>query len=190
MNIPNALTISRILLTFGFIYFFSRDGLAAKLFAALFFCVASLTDYLDGHIARRKNRITNLGKIMDPIADKFLILSAFFVLARIHMISPVIFAIIAIREIMITILRLFAIKKGKVLAAETAGKLKTVTQITAILCGLLFLILAELIERQGAMYTLDIYQQSVVGGLMVLTVMITLYSGLMFLWNNRRVLHV
>ena len=87
MNLPNILTVSRILLTIFFIKFLLKSGFSSSVIAAAIFTVASLTDYLDGYIAKKRNLISNFGKIMDPIADKFLVLSAFFVFMRLDIIA-------------------------------------------------------------------------------------------------------
>ena len=123
MNLPNVLTIFRIFLTFVFIFLFMQGGLGSRVLALAVFTIASLTDYLDGHLARKYNLISEFGKLMDPIADKFLVLSAFFIFMQLQLIAVWMFAVIFAREVIVTGLRLFALRRGIALAAEAAGKL-------------------------------------------------------------------
>ncbi len=183
MNIPNFLTMLRFVMTFGFLYLFPINRLAS----AALFVLAAVTDFFDGYVARKYNLITSFGKIMDPIADKFLILSAFAVLAIVMAVPWWMFWIIAVREIGITMFRFLAMAQGKVLAAETAGKFKTVFQISTI-CLMLFL----QISAQGSP---DFFRQSsvipVIGALSIaflwVSVIITIISGMLVIWNNRYV---
>ncbi|MBF0483259.1 MAG: CDP-diacylglycerol--glycerol-3-phosphate 3-phosphatidyltransferase [Candidatus Omnitrophica bacterium] len=138
MNLPNLLTILRIILSGFFIFFMYQVGVGSKILALILFSAAAITDYFDGHIARKYNLISNFGKLMDPIADKFLMLSAFFIFAEQGFIKWWIFTVIAVREIWVTVYRLNAAKKGIVLAADTMGKLKTVLQISIAVFILLF----------------------------------------------------
>lgn len=103
------------------------------LVAAAVFGIASYTDYLDGHIARKQNLITNLGKFLDPIADKLLVVAVFIALVERGRISTLIPVIILLREFAVTGIRLLAASDGRVIAASNMGKAKTVTQIVAIL---------------------------------------------------------
>src|SRR3972149_6492846 len=128
MNLPNALTISRIVLTFLFIFFICSAGLISKFIAAVLFLIASLTDFYDGYYAKKYQLTSDFGKIMDPIADKVLVLAAFFVFTHMRLIPVWMFALIFIREVLITGWRLAAVLTGEVLAAEKAGKIKTVSQ--------------------------------------------------------------
>jgi len=143
LNLPNVLTILRIILTIIFIYLFCQDSLGSRLMALIVFTCASLTDYFDGYLARKHNLITPFGKIMDPIADKFLILSAFFIFMQLQLIAVWMFIAIFSREVIVTGLRLGAVKRGAVLAAEGAGKLKTVLQIVAVYLIIIFTLLIQ-----------------------------------------------
>ena len=190
MNLPNILTLSRMILTVGFIYCLTKAGPWAILLAILFFTCASLTDFYDGYFAKRWNLMSNFGKIMDPIADKFLTLAAFFIFARMHIVAEWMFYIILAREILVTVSRLFAMKKGKYLAAEKAGKWKTVLQIVAITSILIFLMLREAgpLLPGGNMINHEWlpFWQLGINILMWLTVILTLLSGISYLWNNRK----
>lgn len=143
MNLANKLTIIRIALVPIFLFFITVDAIPnGKLIAAIVFIVAAITDKLDGYIARKRNQITNIGKFMDPLADKLLTISAFVSLiecGNYKVVPAWIAAIIIGRELSITGLRSIAASQGTILAASKWGKLKTVTQITAIICGLVYI---------------------------------------------------
>ena len=186
MNVPNVLTLFRILLTFVFIVLLTKEGLGSKIFALIIFTLASLTDFLDGYIARKYDLISRFGKLMDPIADKFLILSAFFIFTQLRVIASWMFAVILAREVIVTGLRLFAVRKGQALAAEGAGKLKTVLQIISVYLIILFTILVQLkVDVQGYEPMMR-YVSIWINILMYLVVAVTLWSGISFVWNNRR----
>ncbi len=192
MNIPNQLTVVRIVLTLFFIYFISRSGLTAMLTATIIFTVASLTDWGDGYIAKKYNMISDFGKLMDPIADKFLILAAFVAFIRMHLVEDWMVVLILGREIMITGLRLFALSKGKVLSAERAGKHKTVSQIVAIFTILTFLVIREYLKitTQHWSANIELWWEFFIYILMLITVALTLISGLSYLWSNRKLIYV
>jgi len=190
MNLPNKLTILRVILTFVFLIFVFPESLIYKIIALIIFSIASLTDFYDGYIARRENIVTNFGKIMDPIADKLLVLTAFLAFVQLQVVSAWMVILIISREIIITGLRLFAITKGKVLAAEKGGKHKTVSQMVAI-----FLILGYLVFKsamsQFSVWTddLEFWCNFGIFILMFATVVLTLISGLSYLWRNRRLIY-
>ncbi len=184
MTLPNILTVFRIFLTFIFIALLLQTGLWPKIAATIVFLIASFTDYFDGYYAKKHELVSNFGKIMDPIADKFLMLSAFFIFSKMNIIPLWMVIIIAVREIFITIFRLYALSKGAILSAEVGGKCKTVSQILAIIVILTFIILKEL---SHSVYVRDILSVSIYGiyMMMFIVVIMTLYSGLSYLWNNR-----
>lgn len=191
MNLPNRLTVSRIILTFAFIYFISQKGLAPTVVAALVFVLASLTDYYDGYLAKKHNLITDFGKLMDPIADKFLMLAAFLAFVRMQIVADWMVVVILGREIIVTGLRLFAITKGKVLAAEKAGKHKTVSQIVAVFSILGFIIFKEALTALDQWsLNIETWWRCSIDVLMLITVSLTLISGISYLWNNRKLIHV
>jgi len=185
MNIPNILTCSRFFMTAGMLYLSSNH----VVLAACLFVAASITDFFDGYLARRYNAITAWGKIMDPIADKFLILGAFGLFARDHRIGWWIFWVIAVREIAVTLFRFWAMARGQVLAAEKAGKAKTVMQIAAVIV-LFVVVIAESSTEFGAPGAKGSWPQTMVSalsmGLVLVAVILTLVSGLFVFWNNRR----
>lgn len=189
MNIANRLTILRIILTFIFMFFLFCRGPWLKILALLVFISAALSDYFDGRIAQKRNMVTDFGKLMDPIADKILVLAAFAAFVQMQLIAAWMFVFIISREILITSLRLFALNKGKVLAATKAGKQKTVSQMTAIFLILGFIVVKELML---AFYTWNpawerVFRQAIFV-LMLVTVGLTLYSGLSYLWDNRKII--
>lgn len=133
LNLPTILTLSRIVLIPVFIF----TVYLHPVFGAVIFGIASLTDFLDGYLARRSGDITKFGIILDPIADKFLIISALIVLVDMARLPAWIAITIIVREFLVTGLRVVALSKDIVIAAELGGKIKTTTQIIAILCLIL-----------------------------------------------------
>lgn len=201
MNIANRLTLLRIALAFVFIFFLSYnpntiwgkiiriDTFWAKIISLVVFILAALSDFLDGRIAHKKNMVTDFGKLMDPIADKILVLAAFTAFVQMQLIEAWMFLVIILRELLITSLRLFALNKGKVLSAAKAGKHKTVSQIAVILLVMGFIVSKEVMRTfftwnpaWESMFRQGIYI------LMLLTVGLTLYSGLSYLWDNRNII--
>ncbi len=140
MNLPNKITITRILLVpiMMIIPYINIEttilyGLPiSNIIILITFLVASLTDFLDGYIARKKNIVTNFGKFLDPIADKLLVLAALVMLVEMNMLPAWIPIVIAAREFMVSAIRMLAASEGKVIAASMLGKIKTVTQMIAI----------------------------------------------------------
>lgn len=145
MNLPNKLTIFRIILIPFFVIFFmmgikdlnfivkfnNYQISIYRIIAALIFVIASLTDTLDGIIARKYNLITNFGKFMDPIADKMLVITAFILLSYTIEVNVVLVIIIVLREILISAIRLIAVENGIVIQASKLGKIKTTLQMVA-----------------------------------------------------------
>ena len=138
MNLANKLTLLRIFLVPVFLIFFLVEGIDyGTIVATIVFIVASITDQLDGHIARSRNQITTFGKFMDPLADKLLVTAVFVCLVQIGMIPAWAVIIILSREFAVSGLRSIAASNGLVIAASWWGKIKTVTQMLAILLFLL-----------------------------------------------------
>ena len=187
MNLPNRLTVTRFYLTLLFVVALSMDWPFAHCAGLLLFVLASVTDYLDGAIARRRNLVTEFGKLMDPLVDKIMITAAFILLVP-HGAFPAWVPIVIIsREFLITGLRLLAASNGTVLPAEKIGKHKTVWQIVTVLYFLALLSLME-IERAGWMFIGTPWAFAwKIGGpvLIAVTLALTLYSGLGYLWKHR-----
>ena len=135
MNLPNRLTVLRVGMVPVFVVFMLWDGLgsAAKYVAAAIFILASMTDWLDGYLARKNNLVTDFGKFMDPIADKLLVCSAMICLVEKGVLPAWIVIIIIGREFIISGFRLVASDKGVVIAASYWGKFKTVSQMALII---------------------------------------------------------
>jgi CDP-diacylglycerol---glycerol-3-phosphate 3-phosphatidyltransferase len=185
MTLPNKLTVSRLLLTIFFLaaanwHFHYNDTVALFLFA-----VASLTDYFDGEIARRRNMITNFGILMDPLADKILICSAFISFTGRGLMPAWMVAVIVARELAITGLRLLAAAQQKILAAEGFGKHKTVSQIVTIVA-----ILVQQSYPEWGGSTEQVFQgwEPLLAEVAKwITVILTLSSGVLYLWRNRAI---
>jgi len=189
MNIANRLTISRIALTFVFMFFLFCHGLWWKIASLIVFILAVLSDFFDGFIAQRMNMITDFGRLMDPIADKILVLAAFAAFVQMQLIEAWMFVIIVSREILITSLRLFVLNKGKVLSAARAGKHKTVSQMGVIFVILIFIVVKEILLRYSTWNPdwENAFRQGIYV-LMLLTVGLTLYSGITYFWENRKII--
>ena len=135
MNLPNKLTVLRVIMVPFFVFFMLTDvgGAANKWIALVIFCVASLTDMLDGKIARARNLVTNFGQFMDPLADKLLVCSAMICLIPSGKLAAWIVIVIIAREFIISGFRLVASDAGIVIAASYWGKFKTVSQMFMII---------------------------------------------------------
>lgn len=134
MNLPNKLTIFRIFLIPVFLFFINQGTKIGVIASLITFIIASITDQLDGYIARKHNLITDFGKFMDPLADKLLVISAFITFVELGLIKSFLVVIIVFREILITGIRLVIVNSsGKVIAADIYGKFKTVFQILSVI---------------------------------------------------------
>ncbi len=134
MNIPNRLTLIRIFLIPIFVFLISTNIVQnSYMWGLIVFLVASFTDFLDGYIARKQKLVTNFGKLMDPLADKMLVISAMVILVEQGLISGWVVIVIVSRDFIINSIRLMASSKGNVIAADIWGKVKTVFQMLAII---------------------------------------------------------
>jgi CDP-diacylglycerol--glycerol-3-phosphate 3-phosphatidyltransferase len=132
VNLPNLLTLSRILLIPVFVLLFWTPTPGRSLAAAVVFVIAAVTDLLDGYLARRRSQVTKLGRLLDPIADKLLVLSGLILLVQLQRVAAVVAILIIAREVAVTGVRAIAASQGIVLSAETIGKYKMVAQVVAI----------------------------------------------------------
>jgi len=148
LNLPTILTLSRILLVPVFIFSVYQH----PVFGALIFSIASITDFLDGYLARHSGGVTKLGIILDPIADKFLVVSALIILVDMERLPAWIAIIIIVREFLVTGLRAIALSKNILIPAETGGKIKIFTQIIAILCLIVM----------GSIFDIDLYDIGII----------------------------
>lgn len=187
MNLPNKITLSRIVLAFIFMFFLFSHFPAAKYLALFIFVVACLTDLWDGRIARQRKLENDFGRLMDPIADKILILAAFLAFVEMEIIPAWMVIIIIFRELIITGLRINAATRGMVLAASLAGKHKTASQMIAIISILVFLILRETFQEFCGP-ACELWFKRIVFYLMLITVILTLISGLSYLIRNKNTL--
>ncbi|MBX7156758.1 MAG: CDP-diacylglycerol--glycerol-3-phosphate 3-phosphatidyltransferase [Verrucomicrobiae bacterium] len=192
MNIPNQITIARLILTLLFVVAISYESSFQAIITFSIFVIASLTDWLDGYLARKWNQTTDLGKLLDPLADKILVTSALFFLVYVDMV-PVWMAILMVsREFLITGLRLIATAKGVVLAAERTGKHKTISQIVAILLALAYLAVEEIQFQLGDKTFLPEKIVSNLDFLITLSfwiaTLLTIASGFLYFQKNRHFL--
>jgi len=191
MNLPNKLTVSRFGLTVVFLWaMFSRFAYNDTL-ALVFFCLAGITDFLDGRLARSRNLITNFGILMDPLADKIMTCSAFVAFVESTHLNPNapvkvaawMVVIIVGRELAITGLRLLAASKNIVLAAERYGKHKTISQIITLIA---LLVVDACQEWPAALKNLFTPWTPLFAEIMLwITVVLTAMSGIIYLWRNR-----
>lgn len=194
MNLANKLTIVRIFLVPIFIVFITlRMSYYGTIIATLVFIIASLTDKLDGYIARSRNQITHFGKFMDPLADKLLVTAALISLVELHSVPAWAAIIIIAREFAITGLRTLAADQGIVIAAGWWGKIKTVTQIIAIVLILVKVIVIQLPSLRSifegipnSMHILSISSNV----LLYLAVITTILSGIDYFVKNNNVINV
>lgn len=194
MNLPNTITLSRLFLTAGFIAFITSDSTWAHLTALILFVIAAASDFLDGYLARKLNLVTPLGKLLDPLADKILICSA-FVLMSAKGICPVwITTLIICREFLVTGLRQIAVEAGQVLAADNLGKWKTGFQLTYLIAGLVWLTLGTMEELNPFLTFFQNLTRPWGEGAWLLpislglAVALTVISGWNYLWSSRYLL--
>ena len=189
MNLPNKLTLTRILLVPVFMIFVSLGQYITPsynpryyLIAGVVFAVASFTDFLDGHLARKWNMVTDFGKFADPLADKLLTTVAFIYMMRDGVCSPVVLCIILAREFAVSGLRMVAAgaKDGRVIAANMWGKVKTVLQMLSIIFYFFGMAIAANVSWDA---TVMVVGASVV--LCWLVAAVTAISGIKYLWDNR-----
>lgn len=133
MNLPNKLTLLRICLIPVFVILMLSQVSNFFLISCIIFIIASITDFLDGKIARKYNLVTDFGKFMDPLADKLLVLSALICMIEYDLVAGWMVIIIVARELTVSILRAIAADNGKVIAASGGGKIKTTSQMIAII---------------------------------------------------------
>jgi len=169
LNLPNVLTVLRIMLVPVVVVALLGNTPAGDVLAAVVFALASLTDFVDGRLARARGSITTFGKLMDPLADKLLIIAALLSLVSLNRLEAWVAMVIITRELAVTVLRLGATQAGVVIAASMFGKVKTCMQIAAILA--LIAVHGEPLWVSLLLYT---------------TVAVTVLSGLDFFFGLRR----
>jgi CDP-diacylglycerol---glycerol-3-phosphate 3-phosphatidyltransferase len=169
LNLPNVLTVLRIMLVPALVVALLGNTPAGDVLAAVVFALASLTDFVDGYLARAREEVTTFGKLMDPLADKLLIVAALISLVSLHRLAAWVAMVIITRELAVTVLRLGATQAGVVMAASAFGKVKTCLQIAAILA---------VIAVNG--------QPLWLSALLYLAVAVTVLSGLDYFFGLRR----
>lgn len=188
MNLPNKLTVMRIILVPFYIFFLLMPVIPHHyLIAFLIFAAASYTDHLDGKIARKYNMITDFGKFADPLADKIMILAALACFVQLGLTNAVVLTVIVSREFMVTAMRLVASSKGKVVAANNWGKAKTLSQIAAVLLVMLLQYILEL----GTMKLISVDAAalspvfSLIGEIAIwISAVLTIISGIIYIVQN------
>lgn len=201
MNLATKLTLARVvaipLFMLAFLWQPPNTPLAAdygKIIATLIFIIAAITDYYDGYLARRYNMVTTFGKFIDPIADKLLVSAALIVMVAYREISYTsswVAVIIIAREFSVTGLRLICAEKGLVIAASKAGKIKTVTQLLAIITALCLISIRIVLETKNLtenLNTFNSYYGYVIYLLMAVASIATIYSGYDYFRNNKQFL--
>jgi CDP-diacylglycerol--glycerol-3-phosphate 3-phosphatidyltransferase len=168
-NLPNILTVLRIMLVPVLVVALLGNTPEGDVLAAVVFALASLTDFIDGYLARTRDSVTTFGKLMDPLADKLLIVAALLALVSLNRLAAWVAMVIIARELAVTVLRMGATQAGVVMAANTFGKVKTCLQIAAILAVIA-------VPGHPMWVSLLVY----------LTVLVTVLSGLDFFFDLRR----
>ncbi len=169
LNLPNLLTVARIMLVPVLVVALLGNTPSGDVLAAVVFALASLTDFVDGYLARSRDSITNFGKLMDPLADKLLIVAALVALVSLDRLAAWVAMVIITRELAVTVLRLGATQAGVVMGASMFGKVKTCMQIATILAVIA-------VHGQPPWLSLLIYA----------TVVVTVLSGLDYFFGLRR----
>ncbi len=192
MNLPNKLTMARILAVPLLMISLLYGTLWGKYLALIVFVVAAITDYWDGRLARERNLVTNFGRVMDPLADKLLMATAFICFVQMGFAPAWMVVLIIGREFAITGLRVLAAVQGRVIAASAAGKHKTITQIVAVI-----LILVLNAAQASLQAWVPLWEQTLGGNIfrlfaayapywsMFIVAVLSLYSGLEYLVKNR-----
>lgn len=194
MNLANKLTMLRIFLVPLFLVFIAGQGIPYGTFIATFiFIIASLTDQLDGYIARSRNQVTTFGKFMDPLADKLLVTAALISLVEMQVVPSWAAVVIIAREFAVSGLRTLAASEGKVIAASYWGKVKTVIQIVAIVALLIKVsvasseYLASVVANNMLMNNTLKYLPN---AFLILAVIATILSGVDYFEKNKNVINV
>lgn len=179
MNLPNKLTLLRVVLVPIFLLFMGIGAQWSTIIGLVVFVAASITDMLDGKIARSQNLVTTFGKFADPLADKMLTTAAFLVFMAKGYIGPWPIFIILVREFAVSGIRLAAAADGKVIAASMWGKVKTVTQMAAIIIGILLMCIPSITDMVAGL---------IIQILVWISVLFTIISGIDYIVKNKQLL--
>ncbi len=186
MNLPNKLTVGRILLVPFFVAALLIPFPMHTLAALLLFIAASVTDLLDGKIARKNHLVTDFGKFADPLADKILVLSALLCFVQLGWCDCVAVIVVLFREFAVTSIRLIAASKGKVVAANIWGKVKTVTQMVAIITILVLRSAGDIVSLTiGAVPVMDTAFFIIGECLIWISTVFAIISGVIYIMQNK-----
>ena len=185
MSLPNQLTVFRMILTPVFAVVLTYEGLLFKYVALGIFVVASFTDWYDGYAARKWSKTTETGKYLDPLADKLLVSTAFGMFAYLEVVPVWMFLVIALRDIMITALRAYAISTHKKFETSSLAKWKTAAQMAAIYFLLFWTISQEQIGDTSSSFLHFVGEWNIVWGVMLFITLYTLATGILYLIENR-----
>lgn len=186
MNLPNKLTVGRIVLMPFFVAALLIPFPMHTLAALLLFIAASVTDLLDGKIARKNNLVTDFGKFADPLADKILVLSALLCFVQLGWCDCVAVIIVLFREFAVTSIRLIAASRGKVVAANIWGKVKTVTQMVAVITILVMRSAGDIVSMTiGAVPTMDTAFFIISECLIWISTVFAMISGVIYIAQNK-----
>lgn len=193
MNTPNKLTTIRMIMAPIFMAVLLIDKIPQNyLIALVIFIVASITDLVDGKLARKNHQVTTYGKFLDPVADKILVLSALMAFVQLDITSAWVPLIVVTREFIVTSVRLLASTEGNVIAANMWGKVKTVIQLVAIIAIIAFKAIREIIVCldfsviTDILYWYDAILPIVSKVLLWVSVVMTAWSGVIYVWQNRK----
>ena len=194
-NLPNILTITRIVLIFVALVLATNSGIPGgvkvksdaiemilRYIAYGLAILAGITDYIDGHLARKWNQITEFGALMDPLADKIFVTTTMLILVEFHLIAAWVAAVVIAREFLVTGLRMLAIRRGKIISADRWGKLKTALQMLMLFIGgLVWINVLDLDMRFGNLISLRTIWYILLWGIVVVTV----GSGISYFVKNK-----
>jgi CDP-diacylglycerol--glycerol-3-phosphate 3-phosphatidyltransferase len=191
VNLPNAITLSRLVLTVIFVIGTGAGSLTGHIIALVAFVIAAASDWLDGYLARKLGLVTPLGKLLDPLADKILVCAAFVFFSAKGLCPIWVTSLIIAREFLVTGLRQIAIEAGQVLAADSLGKWKTTFQLTFCITGLVWLTFMD-VPAPGKITSFWLMLSHPEGILMQASlwaaVALTVISGGNYLWSGRNLL--
>ena len=181
LNWPNLLTVIRILLTPVFLWLLFSEQWYSQMVAFAIFILAAVTDFYDGKLARSKNRVTSLGRFLDPLADKILVLSALVGLTLRHLVHYWLVVPVIVRDILITGMRIYGLYRGRQMLTSRLAKWKTALQLFAIACILFCSGMQDVLQRYGQRGLDEQWVVVLANGLMVGVLTLTLLSGLQYM---------
>ena len=184
MNLPNALTIFRVILTPFFIYLLFSSSMYSNLYALIIFILASVTDAFDGYYARKYNIETEFGNFLDPLADKILVSSAFISFYLLDLIELWMVVVILSRDFFITFLRIVMKKNGQSLKTSRIAKSKTAIQLILIIFILIFLALEKMEASMFSLFSNIILEFNIVHNATFIVSIFTFYTGFRYFQNN------